>query len=310
MTSGCEREIYFNRKRTKSRQDAKAPRKLFDLKLGILAPWRQILGLLLCAFFSFNCFAQPKRIISIAPSFTETLYALGLGANIIGTTTFCDYPPEALKTEKIGDILNPNVEKIITLKPDLVVAGAWKWQVPEKLRKAGIKVVEIKDAENLQDSLQRIRFLGKEVGKEKEAELLVNDMKKQLEAVRTRSSARKPMKVYIELDAGQWTVGGTSYLNQVTEIVGLKNIFQDREEPYLMVTMESILAKDPDVLLSLNRTKKEYQEMQSWLAARCVREGKIIDKQSIDWNAITHQSPRMVDGIKTLEKRVTEVFSP
>ena len=258
--------------------------------------------------FAQICSAQPKRIISIAPSFTESLYALGLGSNIIGTTTFCDYPPEALKTEKVGDILNPNIEKIIRLEPDLVVCGAWKWQVPEKLRKAGIQVLEMKDAENLHDSLQRILLLGKEVGKQKEAETLVSEMKKQIETIRARSSKRKPVKVYIELDAGQWTVGGTSYLNEVAKIVGLQNIFQDRKEPYLMVTMESILAKDPDVLLSLNRTKNEYQEMQSWRAARCVREGKIIDRLSIDWNAITHQSPRMLEGIQTLEKRVNEMF--
>jgi iron complex transport system substrate-binding protein len=263
---------------------------------------------LFCILFSLNCFAQPKRIVSVAPSFTETLYALGLGPNIIGTTTFCDYPPEALKTEKIGDILNPNIEKIIRLKPDLVVLGAWKWQVPEKLRKAGIQVLEMKDAENLQDSLKRILILGQKVGKQKEAETLVAEMKQRIQEIRNRSVAHQQKKVYIELDVGQWTVGGTSYLNQVTEIVGLQNIFHDRKEPYLMVTMESILAKDPDVILSLNRTKKEYQEMGNWQAARCVREGKIIDKDSIAWNAITHQSPRMLDGIITLEKRVREVF--
>ena len=266
----------------------------------------------LAAFLIFlscvHVYAEPKRIVSIAPSFTETLYALGLGPNIVGTTNFCDYPPEALKTEKIGDILNPNVEKIILLKPDLVICGAWKWQVPEKLRKAGINVLELKDAENLEDSLRRILILGEKVGKQKESQTLVNEMQKRIDEIRKRSVNTAPKKVYIELDVGQWTVGGTSYLNQVVEIVGLQNIFQNRKEPYLMVTMESILVKDPDLILSLNRTKQEYQHLENWMAARCVKEGKIIDKNGINWNAITHQSPRMVEGIETLEERLKQIF--
>src|SRR4029079_10884940 len=84
--------------------------------------------------------AAPQRIVSIAPSFTEILYAIGAGNEVVGTTLYCDYPPQALKTVKIGDVLNPNVERIISLKPDLVLCGNWKWNVPEKLRAAGIKV--------------------------------------------------------------------------------------------------------------------------------------------------------------------------
>ncbi len=266
------------------------------------------IGLLLAlGLLPWYAHAEPKRIISIAPSFTEILFALGLGPQIVATSNFCDYPPEALKTEKVGDVLNPNIEKIIRLKPDLVLCGAWKWSLPEKLRKADIEVLEIKDAENLDDSLQRIILIGQKVGKEKEAENIVQEMKIQIDMIRSRTATGPRRKVYIELDAGQWTVGGASYLNQVVEIVGLENIFHDRKEPYLMVTMESILAREPDIVISLHRTKKEYQAISAWQAARCVREGNIIDRESIDWNSITHQSPRLVQGIQMLETRVGEM---
>lgn len=251
--------------------------------------------------------AQPKRIISIAPSFTEILYALGAGPQIIATSNFCDYPPEALKTDKIGDVLNPNIEKIIRLKPDLVLCGAWKWTLPEKLRAAGIEVLEIKDAENLNDSLQRVIMIGQKVGKETEAHAIVDQMKKDIEAIKARETGAR-RKVYIELDANQWTVGGSSYLNEVVEIVGLENIFVDRKEPYLMVTMESILMRQPDLIMSLNRTKEEYQNISAWQASPIVRGGKIIDRQAIDWNAITHQSPRLVQGIQILEAKVREIL--
>jgi iron complex transport system substrate-binding protein len=249
--------------------------------------------------------AQPKRIISIAPSFTEILYALGMGPQIIATSNFCDYPPEALKTDKVGDVLNPNIEKIIRLKPDLVLCGAWKWTLPEKLRAAGIEVLEIKDAENLNDSMHRVIIIGQKVGKETKA--IVDQMKKDIEAIKARETGAR-RKVYIELDANQWTVGGSSYLNEVVQIVGLENIFVDRKEPYLMVTMESILTRQPDLIMSLNRTKEEYQNISAWQASPTVTNGKIIDRNSIDWNAITHQSPRLVQGIQILESKVREIL--
>jgi cobalamin transport system substrate-binding protein len=267
----------------------------------------KILLFLLLALFPCFVQAQPKRIISIAPSFTEILYALGMGPQIVATTNFCDYPAEALKTDKIGDVLNPNIEKIIRLKPDLVLCGAWKWTLPEKLRAAGIEVFEIKDAENLNDSLQRIIIIGQKVGKETEAQAIVDQMKKDIEAIKARETGAR-RKVYIELDAGQWTVGGTSYVNEVVEIVGLENIFRDRKEPYLMVTMESILMRQPDLLMSLHRTKEEYQKISTWQASPCVRDGKIIDRKAIDWNSITHQSPRLVQGIQMLEAKVKEIL--
>lgn len=250
-------------------------------------------------------YAQAQdRIVSLAPSFTEILYALGMDRQIVGTTTFCDYPPQAQKTKKVGDMLNPNLEQIILLKPDLVVCGAWKWTVPEKLRKVGINVLEIKDAENLQDSLNRVRLIGEKVGRKDAAEKIVSEMQSRMKAIRERVPSGPPVKVFIELDAGQWTVGGTSYLNDVFTLIGLQNIFHDRDDPYLMVTMESILSRDPDLIVSLNRLKNEYTESPAWQASRAVREGRIIDRAAMDWNAITHQSPRLVDGIEQLEKLV------
>jgi iron complex transport system substrate-binding protein len=264
-------------------------------------------ALFLLFVFALPAHAQPKRIVSIAPSFTEILYALGAGNEVVGTTLYCDYPPAALKTTKIGDVLNPNVEKIISLKPDLVLAGDWKWNVPEKLRAAGIKVVEIKDAQTLDDVFNRFILIGKQVAREKEAEALVASMKTQMEQIRKRSVSQPKKTVYMDLDAGNWTVGGTSYLNQILELLGMQNIFEERKEPYLTVTMESIVSRDPEFLLSLCKTKEEYGALNAWLALRPVQKGRIIDKNRINWFAITHQGSRLVDGIEELEKALKEI---
>ncbi|MCI0417157.1 ABC transporter substrate-binding protein [bacterium] len=257
-----------------------------------------LIALLLCVA---TASAEPKRIVSIAPSFTEILYALGAGPQIVGTTLYCDYPAEATKTEKIGDVLNPNVEKIISLKPDIVFAGNWKWNVPEKLRAAGILVVEVPDAQTLDDVFQRFNLIAGKINRLPAATQLIATMKQQMEEIRKRAAAKPQRTVYMEIDAGNWTVGGQSYLTEILKVLGLRNVFGERQEPYLTVTMESVVARNPDLLMSLSRTQEEYQSLAAWRALRAVREGKIIDKNAIDWNAITHQGSRLIEGIQQLD---------
>src|SRR5439155_11129083 len=108
---------------------------------------------------------------------------------------------------------------------------------------------------------------------------------------RSHNLQRHPA-VFMELDTGNWTVGSGSYLNEILEMAGLQNIFADRKEPYLMVTAESIASRDPDLILSLDRTKAEYHNSPDFQSLRAVRDSKILDKPSFNWDEITRQSPR------------------
>jgi len=272
-------------------------------------PYKVLLGSIVLLFFATTVYAQPKRIVSIAPSFTEILYAIGAGSEVVGTTLYCDYPPEALKTVKIGDVLNPNVERIISLKPDLVLCGDWKWNVPEKLRAAGITVLEIKDAQTLSEVFNRFLLIGEKVQRQKGAAVLVYSMKMQMEMIRKRGASRQKNTVYMEIDAGNWTIGGTSYLNEILELLGARNVFMERPEAYLTVTMESIVARNPDLLLSLSRTKEEYEALSAWQAVPAVQNGNIIDKDRINWFSITHQGSRLVQGIEQLESAIDQIYA-
>lgn len=261
----------------------------------------------ICFFVLSVAFAAPpQRIVSIAPGFTETLYALGLDQEIVGTTNFCDYPEKAKHTEKIGDVVTPNLEKIISLKPDLVLCGKWKWQLPENLRKVGIKVLEIADSTKLQDTYETILLIGEAVGRKDRAQQLVARMKDQ--AVKLQSERKLKKTVYVELDAGNWTVGGTSYLNELLQLAGLTNIFADRKEPYMMVTLESIVSRDPDLVISLSRKKSDIQKEAAWQSLRAVQSGMILDKTAIDWNAVTRQSPRILEGVENLRVSAEKLF--
>jgi iron complex transport system substrate-binding protein len=249
-----------------------------------------------------------QRIVSVAPSFTEILYALGLGSQVVGNTNYCDYPEEAKRTQKIGDMLNPNLERIIALRPDLVYCGTWKWHVPESLRKMGIRVVEIRDAQTVEDIYNRILLIGETAGKQTEAMAVVNRMKSDIDEIRRSVgvSPARARKVYVELDSGQWTVGSGSYMNQILEIIGAENIFRDRNEAYFMATAESIASRDPDLIISLWRKSEDYRNAESWQAVRAVRNGKILDVNSMDWNLITRQSPRLVQGIRQLKQLIED----
>src|SRR5262245_7825987 len=177
----------------------------------------------ICILLAQSAWATaPTRIVSISPGFTEILYALGLDQQIVGTTNFCDYPEKAKHTAKIGDVVTPNLEKIISLKPDLVICGAWKWQLPDNLRKIGIQVLEIKDAQNLDDTFQTIQTIGHAVERDQQAAAIIADMKKQLSDLQQQSTKRKAKpRVFMELDLGNWTIGSTSYMNQLLEIAGM-----------------------------------------------------------------------------------------
>jgi len=264
---------------------------------------------LLLLFFASTAFANPtpNRIVSVAPGFTEILYALGVGKHIVGTTEYCDYPPEAKLTEKIGDVVNPNIEKIIALHPDVVFVGKWKWKVPETLRSMKINVVEIPDAEKVSDIFERITLIAKNVGKEKEAGQIVSKMKSDLESIRKEGEHDVKRSAYMELDTGNWTIGGTSFFDEVLNYAGAQNIFHDRQEAYLMVTTESIVARNPLVFLSLFRKKQDIMNSPAFEALSSVKNGNTLDKSSMNWDMITRQSPRLIEGIKTLRQLVQAI---
>jgi iron complex transport system substrate-binding protein len=268
--------------------------------------WKRASSILLCAaLMAFGAPAllagAPKRIVSVAPAFTEILFALGLGNEVVGTTSYCDYPPAARDTEKIGDSMTPNAEKIVALRPDMVFCGAYKWNLPGKLRGAGLRVVEVPDATDLKDILQNILLIGREAGRERQALDLVDRMKAVMDQVRRRyATSSSRTRVYLEIDAGNWTIGRTSYINEALEVAGLRNIFSDRKEPYLLVSLEAIVSRRPDLILSTARTSSNFRSNAAWSAVAAVQKERILGKEAMDWNTIARPGPRIAEGIERL----------
>ncbi|MFA5336501.1 MAG: ABC transporter substrate-binding protein, partial [Candidatus Omnitrophota bacterium] len=187
------------------------------------------------------------RIVSITPSTTEIACALGLEENLAGVTTLCDYPPSVTKKEKVGTFSDPNIEKIVMLKPDIVLAtGLEQAQAVEKMRRLGLKVmlVEPKDFEGLFRSIGEI---GRACGKEKEASELVGDMRRSLDSLRKKTDridASLRPKVYFEIWSDPIIAAGKgSFISEMISLAGGINIADDTGRPFSQFSAELVVER-------------------------------------------------------------------
>jgi iron complex transport system substrate-binding protein len=198
--------------------------------------------------------AAPQRIVSAAPAITETLFALGLGDRVVGVTNHCRFPEEAKKKPKIGGYLRPSLETIVALRPDMVIAERAPSNLATQLAGLKISVVEV-DFKTLPDILASIQKIAEAAGIPDRGLALRNSIARQMDQIRNRvkSSQRVKMMFVVGRTPGTLTgiivVGGASYLSEIIAIAGGVNSFADSTAAYPKVTLEEVLARDPDVIL-------------------------------------------------------------
>ncbi len=131
---------------------------------------------------------QTQKIVSMSPSLTEILFEMGLGNNLVGVTNYCVYPPETAQIEKIGDFVNPNFERILDLRPDLIFAERWSSsRIVSRLRNAGLKVVEIQSPRSIDEIYQTILAVGQEVSQEEKAREMTRDMRLRIQKIQAQA---------------------------------------------------------------------------------------------------------------------------
>ena len=199
---------------------------------------------------------KPQRLISTAPSITELLYALGLGDRIVGVDRFSRYPPEAARKTSIGDYAAPNLEMVAGLKPTLVLIPVNPVQLRQRLEALHLNVLEL-DQEGLAKMFNSFRQVGDATGTADQAKKLVDSTKQQLDNIRARASKSKSTKVMFIVGRapngldGLMAVGHASYLNELIEIAGGTNIFNDASAGYVKISLEEVLARNPDVIIDM-----------------------------------------------------------
>ncbi|MDO8804841.1 MAG: ABC transporter substrate-binding protein [Elusimicrobiota bacterium] len=249
-------------------------------------------ALCLCGFSSP---AQARRVVSLMPSYTEIIFELGAEKDLVGVSNFCNWPPGAGKIEKTGDYLRPNIEKIYSLKPDTVFAGAWADASSSKqLSSMGVKVVSLSEEKSAADIFATVRLIAAELGRRREGERLV----KKLSALMPHEPPAKPLKVYLEADAGGWTAGGQSFLSDAVRLAGGRNIFGGEKRGYFQASWEEVLLLDPEAVILLSGTEEEFlaRPMAKGLAA--AKAGRIIT--GLDRDAFSRPGPRLFSEIKKL----------
>ena len=249
-----------------------------------------------------------QRIVSLAPNLTEILFELGLGDQIVGVTNYCTYPPEALEKEKVGGFINPNLEKIVSLKPDLVVSEQWpSSKTVPRLREFGLQVLEVISPKSFEEIYQVIRGVGEAVERSQGAEELIRRMVQRLEGVQARASrlGRAP-SVYVEIDLPSWTIGKQSFITEALLLCGAHNLFEDVEKRSFQASKEMIVDRNPDVILAYTVAAPAISQRLGWDGIKAVQEGRIVD--DLDRSLLSHGNHRLVEGMEQLQARLLEMM--
>lgn len=246
---------------------------------------------------------EPKRIISVAPSVTELVYSLGKGEELVGRTDYCDYPEEAKKVQSIGSLTDPNVEKIIELKPDVVIASAiFKEDVAKKLEDLGIKVVVLYTANDFNGVYDTINTLGKIVNAEDKAKDLVESMKKKIEAIAAKVKGKDSPKVYYVVGFGKdgdYTATGDTFIAQMIDMAGGTNIAKDVAG--WKFSLEKIIESNPEYIVIPKNygMKEQFVQTAGYKELSAVKNNKVIE---IDDNLLSRQGSRLAEGVEALAK--------
>lgn len=248
--------------------------------------------------------AEPKAIVSLAPSITEILFALGLGDKVAGVTEFCNYPPEAQTKPKVGGYADVSIEKILSLSPDLVlVSSIHMSQVLPELEKLGLTAAVI-DAHDIPQVMESILLVGKMTGKEKEAEALVAQMQERINAVAKAVEGKKRPKVFWELSSDLWTVGPGSFVHDIIVRAGGENIATG--QPYLQLASEAVISADPEVIILADHPygedAKTVAKRPGWDKITAVKEGRIVELTQEQVDIVSRPGPRVVDALELVAK--------
>jgi iron complex transport system substrate-binding protein len=202
-------------------------------------------------------FAQtpPKRVVSMAPNLTEIVYDIGAQDLLVGVTDFCKFPPEAQKKEKIGGWINPNYEKILSLKPDLVLTPQFHGKTVDNLKQLNVPVL-VQDCQTVEDVLAAYDVLGKALGRETAAAKAKARLAARLEKIRATPSQGAPVSILFVVDRTPgalnqiYGVGPRNFVDSLIRWTGGVNILSDSPISYPLVSKEELLKRDPEVIVN------------------------------------------------------------
>lgn len=255
---------------------------------------------------------KPEKIISISPNMTEVLFAIGAGENVIGVTTFANYPEAALEVQKIGTITEPNIEKIITLEPDLVLASSVnKMETVERLKELGI-VVAGYEANSVNKAIENIKKIGLLTGNQDITDKLVTEMYIKIAEMRNlvekKLNENETPKVFFEIWSDPlFTAGSDTFIDDLIYMAGGENLGRLAEGQWPQYNLEKLLIEDPDVYISTPHSAEMQVSVESIRSRERFQSISAIKNDRIyiiDQDIVNRPSPRLVKGLALMIKAV------
>lgn len=250
------------------------------------------------------------RVVALSAADCEFLYAVGAGDTLVGRGEYCDYPAEVLDVPSVQSGYDTNIEQIIALEPQVLLMSTMA-QTEEQvaaLEEAGIKVV-VSDAQDIEGVYTALEMIGTLMGKEKEAEEVITTMQLQFHEL-SESASGQGKTVYFEvspLEYGLWTAGKGTFMNEIAEMLGMKNVFDD-VDGWAEISEEQVLERNPDYIVTITMyfgegptPEEEIMARPGWENVTAVQNGAILNLQN---NELSRPTPRLTDGAMLLHNFV------
>lgn len=243
--------------------------------------------------------SEVTRAVSLAPNLTEIIFAVGGGDRLVGVTSFCNYPQEATKIQKIGDTLKPNIENIIALKPDVVfVSTASQLEsFTSTLENQGIKVF-VTNPNSLEDIYKSIKKIGEVFGNQEKTDEVVVTLKKRVAEVEAKTKDAEKIKTFVQIDKSLYTIGEKSFLTDLIEKAGGVSVTKDVATDYPKISKEKAFALNPDAII-LSDSPDNNEPNEVFNNSNAVKNDKVY---KVNADILSRPAPRIVDALEQIAK--------
>jgi iron complex transport system substrate-binding protein len=255
--------------------------------------------------------ARPARIVSLAPSVTEILFALGAGERVVGVTDYCDFPPEARSRTRIGGLINPDLEKIVSLKPDLAMATTTGNYLDdaERIERLGIPVYTI-NTPTVESMLKTLETIGDLVGEPARSRTLSGQLRSRIDRVRVSAGRHARVRTLFVIEGDPLIAPGRgTFLGEALAIAGADLVTKDAPASWGQYDLEQVIRMKPELLLTAEPNRGwalGLTRRPEWLGIPAVAGHHVV----VISDSIQHPGPRLVDGIEEVGKIVQSMGSP
>lgn len=246
---------------------------------------------------------EPLRVVSVSPTLTEMMYAIGAGDKLVGRSEYCDYPSDVLQVPSVGDIYPINVDNILRLEPEVVLtSNSFSDEEMSKFETAGVRVIVLFEERELSGVYSMISELGKSMNKNSESQLLIEQMKSLVDTIAEKTIGIDKPSVYYVVgygEFGDYTGGGDTFVQSILNAAGAKNIAEHVSG--WNYSIETLIDKNPDYIIVPDYAYEDFIKMEPYASLSAVKEGRVI---SIDRDLISRQGARNAEAIRIIAEAI------